>query len=370
MIPVNEPALDGNEKKYLLKAIDDGWISSDGPFVKEFEDGFSKYHGTEHAIAVSNGTAALEIALYAAGISEGDEVIMPSFTIISCAIAAIRLGAKPIFVDVDDENWCIDINQIEGQITDRTKVIMPVHMYGHPADMTPILDVAKKYNLTVLEDASQVHGAEYKNIKCGAIGHISVFSFYANKIITTGEGGMVCTNDEKMYARAKSYRNLCFQENRRFYHEDLGYNFRITNLQAAIGLAQLERIDHFVKRKRYFGKLYSESLSKIDGIKTQTEKKWAKMVYWMYCIELDEKLGISALDMINSLKKRGIGTRPFFIGLHEQPVLIKKKLVNRSNNFPVTERISRQGLYLPSGMTLTDKDVNTVISAIIEILKV
>ena len=369
MIPVNDPKLDGHEKNYLIKAIESGWISSDGAFVNQFEEGFSKYLGAKYGIAVSNGTAALEVALYSAGVCEGDEVIMPSFTIISCAIAAIRLGAKPVFVDVEQENWCIDVEQIECKITERTKVIMPVHMYGHPADMAPIMKIATKHNLVVLEDASQVHGAEYKGVKCGAIGHISVFSFYANKIITTGEGGMVITSNKEMSERAKSYRNLCFQEGRRFYHEDLGYNFRMTNLQAAIGVAQLERLDEFVKRKRDIGKLYVDSLKNINGIKTQVEQKWAKMVYWMYCIELDESLGMNAKTMMQALRKQGIGTRPFFVGLHEQPILIKKNLVASSDTFPVTELISRQGLYLPSGMTLTEKDVHTVVDAIKKIIK-
>jgi len=369
MIPVNEPDLSGNEKNYLLEAIESGWVSSDGPFVKKFEEGFSGYLGASYGVAVSNGTAALEVALYSAGVSDGDEVIMPSFTIISCAIAVIRLGAKPVFVDVEPDNWCIDEEQIKKNITKKTKVIMAVHMYGHPANMTPIMNIANQYGLIVLEDASQVHGAEYKGMKCGAIGHISTFSFYANKIITTGEGGMVVTSDKKMFERAQSYRNLCFQEGRRFYHDDIGYNFRMTNLQAAIGVAQLEKLDEFVKRKRNIGKLYVDALQQIDGIKTQIEQKWAKMVYWMYCIELKESLGMNATDMMLALKERGIGTRPFFLGLHEQPVLIKRKLIDSSAAFPVTERISKQGLYLPSGMTLTEKDVSVVVSAIQEIIK-
>jgi perosamine synthetase len=369
MIPVNEPALDGREKDYLVEAIESGWISSDGAFVNKFEENFSSYLGAKYGIAVSSGTAALETALYSAGVCEGDEVIMPSFTIISCAIAVIRLGAKPVFVDVESDNWCIDVEQIKKNITIHTKVIMAVHMYGHPANMTPILDIANQYGLIVLEDASQVHGAEYKGIKCGAIGHISIFSFYANKIITTGEGGMVITSDERMAERAKSYRNLCFQEDRRFYHEDIGYNFRMTNLQAAVGVAQVERLDEFVKRKRYIGKLYLDALRNVSGIKTQVEQKWAKMVYWMYCIELDESLNMDATTMMSALHKRGIGTRPFFVGLHEQPILIKRGFVKSSDVFPVTERISKQGLYLPSGMTLTEKDVGIVVDAIQEIIE-
>ncbi|HQD27466.1 MAG TPA: DegT/DnrJ/EryC1/StrS family aminotransferase, partial [Methanoculleus thermophilus] len=250
MIPVNEPLFDGNEKKYLNQCIEEGWISSEGPFVKEFEEKFSSYLGSRYGIAVCNGTAALETALFAAGITKGDEVIMPTFTIISCASAAIRLGAKPVLVDSEPETWNMDITQIEGKITDRTKAIMPVHIYGHPVDMDPVMELAEKYDLKVIEDAAEVHGALYKGKKAGSIGDVGSFSFYANKIITTGEGGMVVTDDEMTAERARGYRNLCFKPERRFYHTELGENFRMTNLQAAVGVAQLEQIDRFIEIKR------------------------------------------------------------------------------------------------------------------------
>jgi len=359
MLPVNEPLFNGNEKEYLIECINSGWVSSDGPFVKRFEEEFADYLGADHGVAVTNGTAALETALYSAGVSAGDEVIMPSFTIISCAIAAIRLGAIPVLVDVEPNTWNIDVTQIESKITSRTKVIMAVHMYGHPADMDPILEIARNNKLIVLEDAAQVHGAEYKGQKCGSIGDISTFSFYANKIITTGEGGMVVTSDDRMAERARSYRNLCFRNDKRFYHTELGENFRITNLQAAVGVAQLEQLDEFVRIKRRLGQYYKNKLEKINGINLQIEKPWAKMVYWMYCIVVDESTDLTAKKVMDQLNKRGIGTRPFFLGLNEQPVLNDMGLY-KNEDYPITKKIGEQGLYLPSGLTLEESDIDFV----------
>jgi len=359
MIPVNEPLLGSREKELLIQCIDTGWVSSEGPFVKQFEESFSSYIGVEHGVAVCNGTAALETALYAAGIGKGDEVIMSTFTIISCAFAVLRLGAKPILVDIEPETWNMDVNQIESKITPLTKAIMTVHIYGHPVDMDPVLYIAKKHNLTIIEDAAEVHGAEYKGRKAGSIGHISSFSFYANKIITTGEGGMVLTNDNKMSKRAFSYRNLGFQRDRRFYHTELGYNFRMTNLQAALGVAQMERIEELVSFKRRMGDYYREILSDIQGLRFQIEKPWAKTVYWMYSIEIDESVGIQAGEMIEKLRSHEIGSRPFFLGLHEQPVFHDMGLFV-GERYSIAERASRYGLYLPSGMTLTKSQVDFV----------
>lgn len=367
MIPVNEPLLRGREKELLAKCIETGWISSDGPFVKEFENKFASYIGCDYGVSVCNGTAALETALFAAGVSKGDEVIMPAFTIISCALAVIRLGAIPVLVDAEADTWNMDVSQIEKCITKKTKAIMPVHIYGHPVDMDPLLSIAQKYDLVVVEDAAEVHGAEYKGRKCGSLGHISAWSFYANKIITTGEGGMVLTSDKKMAERAKSYRNLSFRPEKRFYHTELGYNFRMTNMQAAIGIAQMERIDEFIDIKRNLGKYYRQCLSDIKGIKFQTEKPWAKMVYWMYCIELGTALCISAEFLMKELKARGMGARPFFMGLHQQPALLELGLF-KDEKYPVTERISKQGLYLPSGMALTKNQVNEVVKNVKDIM--
>ncbi len=363
MIPVNEPLLNGREKELLIECIDTGWVSSDGPFVSRFERDFAGYIGTKHGVAVCNGTAALETALFAAGITKGDEVIMPSFTIVSCLIAAIRLGAVPVLVDVEPDTWGMDVRQVGERITSSTKAIMAVHMYGHPVDMDPLLSLARANGLVVIEDAAEVHGAEYKGRKCGSLGDISAWSFYANKIINTGEGGMVLTSDDQMAERAASYRNLCFRPERRFYHTELGFNYRMTNLQAALGVAQMERIEEFVNIKRRLGELYRRSLSGIPGIRFQVEKPWAKSVYWMYCIEIDEALGFSADDARSALAERGIGTRPFFLGLHEQPAAHDLGLF-RNERYPVSERIARQGLYLPSGLTLLESQVAEVTDAV------
>ncbi len=367
MIPVNEPLLNGREKELLIECIDTGWISSDGPFIAQFEKQFASYIGTDFGIALCNGTAAVETAFFAADIKQGDEIIMPSFTIISCALTALRLGAFPVLVDCEGQTWNMDVSQIEARITPKTRAILAVHIYGHPVDMDPLLALAKKYNLIVIEDAAEVHGAEYKGRKCGGLGHISAWSFYANKIITTGEGGMVLTSDPQMAKRAASYRNLCFRPEKRFYHTQLGYNFRMTNLQAAVGVAQMERIEEFVATKRRLGEIYRRELSPIKGIKTQIQMPWAKMVYWMYCIELDESLKIDAATLMQELGKRGIGSRPFFLGLHQQPALLKLGLF-KNEHYPVTERIAQQGLYLPSGMALTEQQIQEVSSALKDII--
>ncbi len=363
MIPVNVPLLSGNEKKYLSECIDSGWVSSEGPFVKRFEDMFAGYLGVKHGVAVCNGTAALEVAMAAIDLQPGDEVILPTFTIISCAWAILRRGGLPVLVDVDRDTWCMDVNQVKDRVTSRTRALMPVHMYGHPVDMDPLLELAEKHGLYVIEDAAEVHGAEYKGRKCGAMGHINCFSFYANKIITTGEGGMVVTNNEKLAARAKLHRNLCFRDGKRFHHEELGGNFRMTNLQAAVGVAQVERIDEFVEIKRKNGAEYTKRLSDIDWLQLPVERSWAKNVYWMYGILVDEERGLSGERMAEALKTRGIGTRPFFAGMHEQPVFRKMGLF-RGERYPVAEWLARHGLYLPSGLALTSEQMTRVVKAV------
>lgn len=367
MIPVNQPKLGAREKQFLVECIESGWISSDGPRVAEFERKFADYIGARYGVAVCNGTAALETALFAAGVGKRDEVIMPAFTIISCALAAVRLGAIPVLVDAEPDTWNMDVSQIERRITSQTKAIMPVHIYGHPVDMSVVLEVAKKHNLVVVEDAAEAHGAEYKGRKCGSLGDASAWSFYANKIITTGEGGMVLTNDARIAERAASFRNLCFRPEKRFYHTELGYNFRMTNLQAAVGVAQMESIEEFVRTKRRLGEYYRQKLSRFKGIRTQMEKPWAKMAYWMYCIELDSALGIDAQTLIRALAKKEVGTRPFFLGLHEQPALHALGLF-KGEHYPVSEHISQQGLYLPSGLALTEQQIDQVIAALAEVL--
>ncbi len=367
MIPVNEPLFISDEKKYLDKCIDEGWVSSDGPFVKEFEKGFAKYVGRKYGIAVSSGTAALEVAVGALKLKPGDEVIIPSFTIISCAAAVVANGGVPIFVDSDPEIFTIDPAKIEEKITKKTKAIMVVHMYGHPCDVDPILEIAKKHNLLVIEDAAEAHGAEYKGKKCGSFGDISIFSFYANKIITTGEGGMVLTNNEEYSERAKLLRNVAFQQGeKRYQHEELARNYRMTNLQAAIGVAQLHNIEKLIKIKRENAKKYYDELKDVKGLQLPAEKEWAKNVYWMYGLVLDKSTGFTAETFAAALLKKGIQTRPFFYPMHLQPVF--KKLRKKKDTFPVTERIAKCGLYLPSGLGLNEAQIREVVEAIKKIL--
>jgi len=363
MIPVNEPLIGEKELEYVTECLKTGWISSAGRFIEAFEEKWAAYCGRKYGIAVSNGSTALQVGVGCLNLQPGDEVIMPTFTIISCALAVIYNGGVPVLIDSDAETWCMDVSQIEAKITPRTKAIMPVHMYGHPVDMDPVIELAKKHKLKIVEDAAEAHGAEYKSKKCGSFGDTSCFSFYANKIITTGEGGMVLTDNAEYAEKARSLRNLCFKKNYRFYHTELGHNFRLTNLQAAIGLAQVERVEQLVEKKRWMGKLYTEKLRDIPELQLPIEKSWAKSVYWMYGVVLDKKTGIDASELARRLRKHGVDTRPFFLGMHEQPVLHGLGLC-KDEHYPVAEKIARQGLYLPSGLTLTENDINTVVAAV------
>ena len=367
-IPVNEPLLDGNEKKYLIECIESGWISSEGPFVKLFEEKFAARVGRKHGIAVTNGTAAIDAAVEALGIGPGDEVILPTFTIISCIIQIVRSGATPVLVDSDPVTWNMDVTQIESKITERTKAIMVVHIYGLPVDMSPILDIAKKYNLRIIEDAAEMHGQTYRGKPCGSFGDISTFSFYPNKHITTGEGGMIVTDDDEIAETCRSLRNLCFQPQKRFVHDRLGWNLRMTNMQAALGLAQLERLDEFVTRKRSMGSRYTELLADLNCVQLPLERTdYADSIYWVYGLVIDRNCGINAEVAMKRLAAKGIGTRPFFYPMHQQPVLRKMGLfVNES--YPVAEKISTQGVYLPSGMAISRDSIEAVSTALRTVL--
>jgi perosamine synthetase len=368
-IPVNEPLLDGNEKKYLNECIDTGWISSEGPFIKQFEEAFASRVHRRFGIAVCNGSVALDLAVEALGIGSGDEVIIPTFTIISCAAAITRVGAIPVVVDVNPQTWNMDVEKIEERITSQTRAIMVVHIYGLPVDMDPVLDLAKKYGLKIIEDAAEMHGQEYKGKPCGSFGDISIFSFYPNKHITTGEGGMVVTNDEKLAEKCKSMRNLCFLPHKRFYHEDLGYNFRMTNLQAALGLAQLERLDEFVKIKRRNGSLYQQLLKDVPGLQLPLAScSFADNIYWVFGVVLSDDVPVDAEAMMKRLAQQGIGTRPFFWSMHEQPVFHKKGLFI-GETYPYAERIARRGFYLPSGMALKEDQICQVAEVLKSTLK-
>lgn len=367
-IPVNEPLLNGNEKKYLCECIDTGWISSEGPFVKEFEQKLSASVHRKYGVAVSNGTAALEVAVQALGIGEGDEVIMPTFTIISCAMAVTKAGAIPVLVDSDTHTWNMNVEEIETRITSKTKAIMVVHLYGLPADMDKILALAKKYHLKVIEDAAEMHGQTYKGKPCGSFGDISTFSFYPNKHITTGEGGMVVTNDENLAERCRMLRNLCFKKDVRYVHDEISDNYRFTNLQAAVGIAQLERLETFVKRKRDMGRYYTEALKGVKGLQlpiVRTED--AENIYWVYGLLLDKDISADNRTVQRLLAEEGVGARTFFWCMHEQPVYQKQGLF-QNESYPNAEYLARKGFYIPSGLALTQEQMEHVVCKVRKVM--
>jgi perosamine synthetase len=371
MIPVNEPALGDKELEYAAECIRTGWISSAGAFIERFESEWAAFCGMRYGVAVSNGTVALQVAVDCLDLAPGDEVIMPSFTIISCAQAVTQAKGVPVLVDSDPRTWCMDVSQVADRVTPRTRAVMPVHIYGHPVDMDPLLDLAEKHGLTIIEDAAEVHGGEYLSRRgaapvwrrCGGMSDLSTFSFYANKLITTGEGGMILANEPRLADRARSLRNLCFRPERRFYHTELGYNCRMTNLQAALGVAQIQRMDQIIARKRWMGAAYTERLAGIAGLQLPVEEPWARQVYWMYGLLLDESAGYDAVSFARRLHDEGVETRPFFLGMHEQPVFQQMGLF-LGEHYPVAERLARQGLYLPSGLGLTEQQLEEVCTAV------
>ncbi len=319
--------------------------------------------------AVCNGSVAIDAAIVALGIGVGDEVILPTFTIISCAAAIVRAGAIPVVVDCDSLTWNMDVGQIEAKITPKTKAIMVVHIYGLPVDMEAVLELAQKYGLYIIEDAAEMHGQTYKGQPCGSFGDISTFSFYPNKHITTGEGGMIVTNDDTLAEKCRGLRNLCFQPKQRFIHEELGWNFRMTNLQAALGVAQLERLDEFVIRKRRMGEKYTELLANVPGLQLPVQNtEYADNIYWVYGIVLKDEVPFDAPEAMKRLAECKIGTRPFFWPMHEQPVFHKMGLL-QGESHPVSERIARRGFYIPSGMALTDEQMERVVDVLKEIFK-
>lgn len=374
MIPVNKPLLDGNELLYLRECIESGWISSEGAFVTRFEAAMAELTGRRHAIAVSSGTAALECAVIALDLQPDDEVVMPTFTIISCAAAIIRGGCKPIFVDSDPLTWNMDTEQL-AELLDKEirqkgnrkiKAIMAVHTYGLPAKMDAVMDLAGRYGLKVIEDAAEAHGLSCSGQRCGSFGELSTFSFYANKHVTTGEGGMVLTDDALLADRCRSIRNLYFQPMKRFVHEALGHNFRMSNLQAAVGVAQLERLDQFVDRKRRMGQRYHERLAGLAGLQLPVDRtEYAENGYWVYGVVLGEELASNAQEMMQHLGQRGVGTRSFFWPLHQQPALNRLGICHQTP-LPVAERLAQRGFYLPSGLSLTDEEIDAVAKIVIE----
>lgn len=367
-IPVNEPVLDGNERAYLNQCIDTGWISSEGPFVREFEKRFAERVGRAHGVAVCNGSAALDAAAAALGLKQGDEVIMPTFTIISCAAAVSRLGAVPVLVDCDPLTWNMQVSDIEKRVTPRTRAIMVVHIYGLPVDMDPVTEIAARHKLAIIEDAAEMIGQTCRGRPCGSFGDLSTFSFYPNKHITTGEGGMILTDDDDLAEKCRQLRNLGFRPPRRFVHEVLGWNFRMTNLQAAIGLAQLERLDEFVERKHRTFARYSELLQGLKGVQLPVASTdYANNVNWVYGLVLDDGVPFDASEAIRRLELSSIGCRPFFWPMHEQPVYRRRGLF-AGERYPHAERIARRGFYIPSGLALTDDQIVRVADALRKML--
>ncbi|MBI4287978.1 MAG: DegT/DnrJ/EryC1/StrS family aminotransferase [Chloroflexi bacterium] len=364
-MPVCEPLLLGQESAYVQDCLRTNWISSRGKYIQEFESKFAAYCGCSYGVTTTNGTTALHLALASIGIGEGDEVVLPTFTMAACVLAILYTGATPVLVDSDPDTWNMDVSQLEARITPHTKAIMPVHIYGHPCDMSPILDVASKHSLWVVEDAAEAHSAEYKGKRVGGIGQLGCFSFYANKIITTGEGGMVVTNDPKIAQRARALKDLAHSPQRRFLHTEIGFNYRMTNLQAAIGLAQLERINELSEMRRRNASRYNSLLAGVPGIRLPVERAWARNVYWMYSVVIKDAFGASRDDLMARLTQRGIETRPMFIPMHQQPAFLQRGLFT-GERYPVAEELSERGLNLPSSSGLGDA-VHAVCSAIGEI---
>lgn len=363
-IPVAAPALVGNEKDYVLDCLDSTWISSSGKYIDKFETAFAEFCGVKHAMSCCNGTAALHLALLALGLGADDEVIVPTLTFVATANAVAYCGARPIFVDAEAETWNMDVRRIEQLITPRTKGIIVVHLYGHPTDMDPVLALARKHGLFVVEDAAEAHGAEYKGKRVGVFGDIATFSFYGNKIITTGEGGMVTTNDERLAMRVRQLKGQGQDPERRYWFPMLGYNYRMTNIQAAIGLAQVERIDWHTSRRREVAGWYRTHLGDRALITLSPEAPWARNAYWINCALVSEDFPGTRESIMEHLTRKGIETRPFFYPMHTLPMYTE---LASDQSFPVAESLARRGFNVPSSAMLTEDDVIYVCNALIEI---
>lgn len=367
-IPVCEPVIGEKEKKYVLDCLESNWISSQGKYVDEFAKKFAQFCEVKYSVLTTSGTTALHLALMALGIGQGEEVIIPAFTMIATAFAVVYTGAKPVLVDSESETGNIDVNKIEEKITPKTKAIIPVHIYGHPCDMEPIMKLAKKYHLWVIEDAAEAHGARYKGQLCGSFGHISCFSFYANKIITMGEGGAVLTNDEEIFKKLDLLHDLAHSPEKRFSHIEIGYNYRLTNLQAAIGLAQLEKAEKFIEARRKNAFYYNKCLKDIKGLRLPREKEDVKNIYWMYGILVEKDFGMTRDKLMKTLTEKGIGSRAFFTPMHQQPIFQKMGFF-KEETYPIAEEWSKKGLYLPSGSGLNKKQITYICKKIKEIAK-
>jgi len=366
-IPVCTPNLDGNERKYVLDCIETNWVSSLGSYLPRFETTFSGLCGAEHGVACSSGTASIHLALEALNIGPGDEVIIPSFTLIVSANMVCLTGATPVLADVRLDTWCIDPAKIEEKITPRTKAIMVVHMYGQPCDMDAILAIANRHNLSVIEDAAQAHGATYKGQVVGGIGDVGVFSFYGNKILTTGEGGMLVTNNERIAERARLLCNQAF-EKERFVHNHVGFNYRMTNVQAAIGLAQCEKLAEKLARKREIASNYFALLGDHPDIQLPVAGNDCEPVFWMFGVLLKESFGQSMPEVREKLAAKGIETRAFFVPMHRQPVYQDSngRWPNLCGEYPVSDVLGERGFYLPSGLDVTRDDQEWIVACLLE----
>ncbi len=360
-IPVAAPALVGNEKKYVMDCLDSSWISSNGQYIDRFESAFAEFCAVKYALSCANGTVALHLALLALGVGPGDEVIVPTLTFVATANAVAYCGAKPVLVDSEPETWNLDPRLLEQCVSPRTKAIIVVHLYGHPVDMDPVMAIARKHGLFVVEDAAEAHGAEYRGRRAGTLGDIGAFSFYGNKIVTTGEGGMVVTNDDKLASRVRQLKGQGMEPKRRYWFPMTGYNYRMTNIEAAIGLAQLERVDWHLGRRREIAAEYARRLQHVPGISMQPEKPWARNSYWMVSVVLDEGWRLSRDETMSALAERGIETRPFFYPMHTLPMY---KTLGEGRRFPVADRVSSHGMNLPSSAMLSMEDIEYICKCI------
>jgi perosamine synthetase len=367
-VPVNRPLITQEDTEYVLKALGAGWVSGDGPYVEEFESNFSKLIGRNHGVAVANGSVALDIVIEMLDLVPGDEIILPSFTIISCLSQILRTGATPVFVDANSDDWNMNLLDLEAKISNRTRAVLAVHIYGLPVDMVELIKLGERYSIPIIEDAAEAHGLVINERMAGSYGVISTFSFYANKNITTGEGGMILTDDVSLAEKARSLRNLGFQKNRRFVHDVAAWNARLTSMQAALGTSQSKRLDAIVDQRIQLGDRYSEAFSKIKNIQLPLkENKHARNNYWVFGIVLDKEHGLTAIDAMRMLDEIGVGCRPFFYPLHLQPVLSKYNFSNQEP-LPVAEHLGEMGFYIPNGLGITESETTKVIDAVRRVL--
>jgi len=361
IIPVCEPTLNGNEIKYVLDCLESNWISSAGKYIPAFEETFAAEASCKYGIACLNGTVALHLTLAALDLQPDDEVIIPAFTMIATINAVTYTGAKPVLIDSEPWSWNMDVEQLAAKITPKTRVIIPMHTYGHPVDMDPVMELADRHGIFVLEDAAEAHGGEYKGRRVGNLGHAAAFSFYANKIITTGEGGMITTNNARLAALTENLRDHAFSSERHFWHKYIGFNYRMTNLQAAVGLAQAEQMSQFIENRRRNAATYTSLLKEIPGLVTPPEAEWAKNVFWMYSVLVDAEFGMTRDQLRTFLAQHGIETRTFFIPLHLQPIYYE---AFKGQRYPVSERLCQRGLYLPSASSLTTRQIEYIVDMI------